>query len=109
MELFQITPIYFKIQNESPRTKIYLHTLMPVNHTFGKFKNHYGKDEHILFVNDVIRKMADNKKVFVIDLYPNFLDNDNRMKTEFTHDGLHLTAAGYQVWKKILTEGRYLR
>ena len=101
--------IVSRIRTESPRTRIYLHTLMPVNHTFDKFKNHYGKDEHILRVNEAIRKMADNKKVFMIDLYPNFLDNDNRMKAEFTHDGLHLTAAGYQVWKKILTEGRYLR
>ncbi|MGB4400375.1 MAG: GDSL-type esterase/lipase family protein, partial [Daejeonella sp.] len=80
------------------------HTLMPVNHTFNKFPNHYGKDEHILFVNDAIRKMADNKNVFVIDLYPAFLDSDKRLISEYTHDGLHLTAAGYQHWARILNE-----
>jgi lysophospholipase L1-like esterase len=100
--------IVSRIRSESPGTKIYLHTLMPVNYTFEKFKNHYGKDEHILFVNEGIRKMADQKMVYVIDLYPHFLDENNRMKVELTHDGLHLTAAGYQVWAKLLREGNYL-
>lgn len=100
--------IVSRIRSESPDTKIYIHTLMPVNHTFNKFPNHYGKDEHILFVNEAIRKMADNKNVFVIDLYPAFLDKDKRLIAEFTHDGLHLTAAGYQNWVKILRDGKYL-
>lgn len=39
----------------------------------------HGKDEHILYMNDAIRKMADNKNVFVIDLYPAFVDKDKRM------------------------------
>jgi lysophospholipase L1-like esterase len=97
-----------RIRSESPRTKIYIHTLMPVNHTFKRFPNHYGKDKHILFVNDAIRKLIDNKHVFVIDLYPAFLDKNNRLISEFTHDGLHLTAAGYQNWVKILRAGKYL-
>lgn len=100
--------IISRIRSESPRTKIYFHTLMPVNHTFNKFPNHYGKDEHILLLNDAIRKMADNKNVFVIDLYPAFLDKDKRLIAEFTHDGLHLTAAGYQNWVGILRAGKYL-
>ncbi len=100
--------IVSKIRAESPRTKIYIHTLMPVNHTFNKFPNHYGKDEHILFVNDAIRKMAHDKKVFVIDLYPAFVDKDRRLIAEYTHDGLHLTAAGYQNWVRVLREGRYV-
>jgi len=101
--------IVSRIRAESPSTRIFLHTLMPVNHTFEKFKNHYGKDEHILNINEAIRKMADNKMIFVIDLYPHFLDENKRMKAELTHDGLHLTAAGYQLWTEILLEGKYLK
>jgi lysophospholipase L1-like esterase len=106
--LNNFTKIVSRIRSESPGTKIYLHTLMPVNYTFEKFKNHYGKDEHILFVNEAIREMADQKMVYVIDLYPHFLDENKRMKVELTHDGLHLTAAGYQLWAKLLREGNYL-
>lgn len=93
-----------QIRTETPRTKIYIHTLMPVNQTFNRFPNHYGKDEHILFVNDAIRNMADNKHVFIIDLYPAFLDSDKRLISEYTHDGLHLTVAGYQHWARILNK-----
>ncbi|MEO9021961.1 MAG: GDSL-type esterase/lipase family protein, partial [Ginsengibacter sp.] len=32
-----------KIQTESPRTKIYFQTLLPVNNDFTQFKNHYNK------------------------------------------------------------------
>lgn len=101
--------IVSRIRSESPNTKIYLQTLLPVNHIFDKFKNHYGKDNHILYVNEAIRKMADQKMIFVIDLYPHFLDENNRLKSELTHDGLHLTATGYQVWAKLLKEGNYLK
>ncbi len=97
-----------RIRSESPRTKIYIHTLMPVNQTFNRFPNHYGKDKHILMVNEAIRKMADNKKVLVIDLYPAFLDKEKRLISEFTHDGLHITAEGYQNWVRILRAGNYL-
>src|SRR3982751_640025 len=43
--------IIHRIKKESPGTKIYFHTLMPVNNEFTQFKTHYNKDEHILFVN----------------------------------------------------------
>ncbi len=40
-----------QIKAESPKTKIYFHTLLPVNNEFTQFKKHYNKDEHIQFVN----------------------------------------------------------
>lgn len=45
-----------RIKRESPKTKIYFHTLMPVNNEFTQFKNHYNKDEHILSVNVALKK-----------------------------------------------------
>jgi hypothetical protein len=46
------------IRSASPRTKIYVQTLLPTNNTFTQFKNHYNKDEHIAAVNEGIRKIA---------------------------------------------------
>ncbi|WP_240755318.1 GDSL-type esterase/lipase family protein [Pedobacter sp. SYP-B3415] len=71
-------------------------------------KNHYGKDEHILWLNDQIRKFS-KKGVTVIDLYPHFLDGEQHLKAELTADGLHLIPAGYQVWKDVLRKGGYLK
>lgn len=100
--------IVSRIKKGSKKTKIYFYTLLPVNHTFAKFKNHYGKDEHILWLNEEIRKLAD-KNLTVIDLYTHFLDENKRLRAELTHDGLHLKPEGYQVWSKVLQDGGYLK
>lgn len=100
--------IVSRIRNGSRRTKIYFYTLLPVNSSFSKFKNHYGKDEHILWLNAEIRKLT-AKKVTIIDLYPHFLDAEHHLKAELTHDGLHLKPEGYQVWSEVLKNGGYLK
>lgn len=97
-----------RIKAGSKKTKIYFYTLLPVNAAFHKFKNHYGKDEHILWLNSEIKKLAD-KKVTVIDLYSHFTDAEKHLKAELTHDGLHLKPEGYQVWAEVLKKGGYLR
>ncbi|MDF3076585.1 MAG: lipolytic protein family [Sphingobacteriaceae bacterium] len=96
-----------RIRKGSPRTHIYFNTLMPVNASFKKFMNHYGKDEHILAVNEGVRQLA-GKKVTVIDLYSYFLDPENHLIAKYSVDGLHLNAGGYQHWKELLEKGRYL-
>ncbi|WP_316803548.1 GDSL-type esterase/lipase family protein [Pedobacter nototheniae] len=97
-----------RIRAGSKKTRIYFNTLLPVNASFDKFKNHYGKDEHILWLNSEIRKL-EAKNVIIIDLYPHFLDQDKHLKAELTKDGLHLIPAGYEVWAKILQDGGYLK
>lgn len=96
------------IREGSPSTHIYFCTLLPVNASFNKFRNHYGKDEHILAENNAIR-MLKAKNVTIIDLYPNFLDSENHLKAEYTTDGLHPNDAGYQVWVKVFEKGKYLK
>ncbi|SFH11680.1 GDSL-type esterase/lipase family protein [Pedobacter insulae] len=100
--------IISRIRAGSKKTQIYFYTLLPVNSSFEKFKNHYGKDEHILYLNEEIRKLK-AKKVRIIDLYPVFLDKDSHLRAELTKDGLHLIPAGYQVWKEVLEKSGYLK
>lgn len=100
--------IVSRIRKGSKKTQIYFNTLLPVNASFEKFKNHYGKDEHIFYLNDEIRKFT-AKNVTVIDLYTQFLDKDNHLKAELTKDGLHLIPAGYKVWADFLNSTGYLK
>lgn len=97
-----------RTKKESPSTKIYFQTLLPVNNEITPSKNHYNKDEHILFVNEAIRKMAVEEKITVVDLYPHFLDEHKKLDKKYTADGLHLNAAGYKVWALLLKKGKYL-
>ncbi len=96
-----------RIQSGSPKTKIYLHTLLPVNDTFGK-RAHFGKDEKYLKVNKAIEAMGEQERVFIIDLYRSFVDADGRLFADLTYDGLHLNMKGYLKWTAILKDGRYL-
>ncbi len=97
-----------RIRTESPKTKIYFHTLMPVNNEFTQFRNHYNKDEHILAVNEGLKKLGAEEKVTIIDLYPHFLNAEKKMEKKYTVDGLHLNAEGYAVWARVLKEGKFL-
>lgn len=100
--------IISRIRKGSKRTQIYFNTLLPVNSSFEKFKNHYGKDDHILYLNSEIKKLV-AKNVTVIDLYPVFLDKDNHLRAELTKDGLHLIPEGYKVWADFLNQTGYLK
>lgn len=97
-----------RIRKGSKKTQIYFNTLLPVNASFAKFKNHYGKDDHILYINNEIKKLA-AKNVTIIDLYQQFLDKDNHLKAELTKDGLHLIPEGYKVWADFLNSTGYLK
>lgn len=93
-----------QIKAESPKTKIYFHTLLPVNNEFTQFKKHYNKDEHIQFVNEGLTKIAAEENITLIDLHPHFLDASKKLDKRYTHDGLHLNAEGYKVWAGILKQ-----
>jgi lysophospholipase L1-like esterase len=90
-----------RIKKESPRTKIYFNTVLPVNNTFPK-RDHFNKDEHILYVNEELKKLGAAEKITVIDIHPLFLDAEKRLDRKYTYDGLHLTIEGYQKWASIL-------
>lgn len=96
------------IKAKSPRTKIYLQTLLPVNRDFGKHAAHYNHDEMILRINDNLRKLAKAEQVELIDLYPAFLNTNGKLVDKYTYDGLHLTAEGYKRWLEVLKQNKAL-
>ena len=91
-----------KIQNESPKTKIYIQSILPVNPDFGMFKTHM-KPELIKEINQQYQNIAKEYKVNYINLYPHFLEEGtDKMNKNYTNDGLHLLGEGYLLWSKII-------
>lgn len=91
-----------RIKEESPETRIYIQTLLPVNNTFTRYKNHYNKDHVIKAVNTGIKELAAKEQINLIDLHPHFLDDEKRLDKKYTEEGLHLNAEGYKLWAEIL-------
>ncbi len=85
---------------QTPETQLYIQSLMPVNHTFKRYKTLYGKDKIITDFNKGLKEMAEKKGVTYIDLWPFLADSNGRLKRQYTNDGLHLSGAGYKAWTK---------
>jgi len=100
--------IISRVRKGSKHTQIYFSTLLPVNSSFGKFNDHYGKDKHIIWLNHEIKKLA-AKNVTIIDLYSVFSDEHKALRASLTNDGLHLLPAGYRLWAELLKNGGYLK
>ena len=95
--------IICKIQSESPRTRIYLQSILPVNDSFGMFQGHMKRKADIKPLNEKLRQMANAEKITFIDLYSHFVITDTElMNPAYTNDGLHLTGEGYIKWVEIV-------
>lgn len=103
-----IFAIVSRIKAGSPKTKIYVQSILPVNNTVEKFPMQFNNESHILTINDQLSRYAERLRYTFIDLYSEFLDDQGKLKSSFTFDGLHLNASGYQHWVEILKSLKYL-
>ncbi|PXV66802.1 lysophospholipase L1-like esterase [Dysgonomonas alginatilytica] len=91
-----------KIKEESPSTRIYIQSILPVNPDFGMFQSHM-KPDIIKEVNNRLCDISYTHNIRYIDLYSHFKENDtDKMNPAYTNDGLHLLGAGYILWHKII-------
>ena len=91
-----------EIQKKSPKTKIYIQSILPVNPDFGIFKGHE-KPQLIKEINQQYQNIAKEYKVNYIDLYSYFLEEGtDKMNKNYTNDGLHLLGEGYLLWSEII-------
>lgn len=103
-----IFAIVSKIKAGSPKTKIFVQSILPVNETVEKFPQQFNNASHILTINDQLSRYAGRLRYTYIDLYSKFVDDQGKLKSTYTYDGLHLNAAGYQHWVGILKSLKYL-
>jgi len=54
-------------------------------------------------LNSQLKKLAESYNYAYIDLFPHFATPEGQLRDELTNDHLHLMAAGYEVWVKVLT------
>lgn len=82
------------IHHQSPQTKIYMMSVLPVNNDI------YGSrvDNHnVVIFNKKIRRLSKKYTATFIDIYPQY-EQRGQLKKSYTKDGLHLNGEGYAVW-----------
>ena len=90
------------IQQESPSTKVFVESILPVNPRFGKFAGQVSKVKEILRANELLKLAAADHQFEFVDLHSAFLDPNGFLDGQYTNDGLHLTGAGYQHWRHLI-------
>lgn len=92
-----------RIRKESPDTRLYLQSLLPINESFGRYKRLAGKTNMIPEINKQLEELAKEKGLTYINLFPLFTEKgSNVLRAELTTDGLHLKEEGYKIWVKAI-------
>ena len=86
------------IKQRSPRTKIYLQSMLPFNNDVREWKLLKGREQVVVDGNRALEAVARRQQVTWINLYPLFVDDDGKLKAEYTNDGLHLMGPAYLIW-----------
>lgn len=84
------------IAQKSPRTKVYIQSLLPLNESKDK-KMLEGKNARIIAFNTVLSEMASRRGLIYIDIW-SAMQRNGSLPEDMTFDGIHLTAEGYRVW-----------
>lgn len=99
----EIAMIIQKIKRESPKTKLYLQSVLPVNDCYGMFGGHTSRWQVVKQVNDLLQPLTEKEGIAYIDLYSHFVEGDTgKMNPQYTNDGLHLLGKGYLLWRDIV-------
>lgn len=92
-----------RIRRESPDTRLYLQSLLPINESFNRYRLLTGKTDTIPVINAALQQLAEEQGIPFINLFPLFTEpGTHRLRPDLTTDGLHLNEEGYRIWAKEL-------
>lgn len=98
-----ICTIATQIRESSPKTKVFVQSILPVNAALEKFPKHTNKGEQVIWVNKQLKTWCEANRFAFIDLYSRFKNpGDDLLDPKYTNDGLHLTGEGYILWTDIV-------
>ena len=91
------------LQELQPDAIIYIQGIMKVT-TERSNQGDYINNEGIDARNLELEKLADNQKIFYLDVNPLVCDETGGMVPDYTFDGVHLKAKYIEIWKNFLKE-----
>ena len=93
-----------KVRELQPDADIYLQLLIPVNtQKCAESKQpYYVTNKQIGVYNDIIRTIAVEKQVYLLDVGEIFVDENGEMFYEASFDGVHFHKEGYKQWYEYL-------
>jgi hexosaminidase len=90
------------LKQESPATKLFVQSILPVSDVYKKFSGHTSKTDSILKLNNHLSKVAETYEYTFVNLYPSFCNQQGKLDEKYSNDGLHLAGEGYLLWKHLV-------
>lgn len=106
--LQNIFSIVGRIRAGSPKTEIFVQSILPVNPGHKKFPAQFNKQADIETINAQLKKYPETLHYTYVNIFNEFLDNGLKLDMQFTTDGLHLNQAGYVHWVDFLKKQKWL-
>jgi len=92
--------ILTEIKISSPATRIWAQSILPTNFVKGERTR---DNASVQAFNQKIEALCARFGAKYLNLYNSFV-LDNQLNGNYTNDGLHLNAKGYQVWAKVIQQ-----
>lgn len=93
-----------KVKKDSPDTRLYLQSVLPVTDHYKLFGGHTSRAAMVPEINKGLKTLAEKNGATYVDLYSQFLDPaTGKLNIEYTNDGLHMLGKGYLKWKEVVT------
>ena len=89
--------IWERLLSRLPGVRLVVISLLPV-----AGQQFPGWNQAIVDLNSQLAQLARQRGLDYLDLHSHLLDDRGQLKPAFTHDGLHLTRAAYEVWAEQL-------
>ncbi|MGC1243897.1 MAG: GH92 family glycosyl hydrolase [Chryseosolibacter sp.] len=87
-----------RILEDSPETKIYMQSVLPVDDGVHVTR----PNASMLEINRRLKMYCDKKGIEYIDLVPAFMDARGKLNKQYSIDGLHVNGAGYRKWAAVI-------
>lgn len=91
-----------KIREQTPDTKLYIQSVMPINNDYKRYRNLTGREKVIPALNARLRGIASENGAEYVDLWPVLKTKDGKLNPKYTNDGLHLNGSGYRAWARTI-------
>jgi len=98
-----ICRIVSSIRSKSPKTKIFVQSIFPVNNTFKTFGSHTSRTPQVKELNERLKVICPKLGATYVDVFNELKNpNDDLLNPMYTNDGLHLLGEGYQAWLRVI-------
>lgn len=89
------------IQEKLPKTKIILQSVYPVNPRIDPISVGLRKNRDIKLLNE---KYASINNIIYLDLYAKLIDDEGNLSKDYSVEGLHINATGYEKITSIISQ-----